>query len=74
VRYDWRRATTERHQPAFGGRKPEQPLLGAPIDVFRDAARTAKIGPDEDVSHVSASLIDEYPADSEHLGLLTTES
>lgn len=53
-------------------RKPEQPLLGAPAptEVFRDAVRAAKIGVDEDIPHLSASLIDKYVADLEHLGLL----
>jgi thioester reductase-like protein len=64
--------------PTFGaaiaGRlpKPEQQLLGAPAptEVFRDAVRAAKIGADEDISHLSASLIDKYVADLKHLGLL----
>jgi len=54
-------------------RKPEQPLRGAPAptDVFREAVRVAKIGADDDIPHVSASLIEKYIADLEHLGLLT---
>jgi fatty acid CoA ligase FadD9 len=53
-------------------REPTQPLLGAPAptDVFRDAARTAKIGADEDIPHLSASLIDKYVDDLKQLGLL----
>ena len=53
-------------------RKPQQPLLGAPAstEMFRDAVRAAKIGANEDIPHLSASLIDKYVADLEHLGLL----
>ncbi len=56
-------------------REPEQPLRGAPAptDVFREAVRSAKIGADEDIPHVSASLIKKYIADVEHLGLLTRQ-
>ena len=59
--------------PLLGAyQKPEQPLLGAPApaEVFRDAVRAAKIGADEDIPHLSASLIDKYVADLKHLGLL----
>jgi len=62
--------------PLMGAyRKPEQPLLGAPAptEVFRDAVRAAKIGADEDIPHLSASLIEKYVNDLEHLGLLTTQ-
>ncbi len=54
-------------------RKPEQPLRGAPAptDVFREAVQAAKIGADEDIPHISATLIEKYIADLEHLGLLT---
>ncbi|HSS26186.1 MAG TPA: carboxylic acid reductase, partial [Mycobacterium sp.] len=53
-------------------RKPEQPLRGAPAptEVFRGAVRAAKIGADEDIPHLSASLIDKYIADLQHLGVL----
>jgi fatty acid CoA ligase FadD9 len=55
-------------------RKPEQPLrvAPAPTEVFRDAVQEAKIGADEDIPHLSASLIDKYIADLQHLGLLST--
>lgn len=59
--------------PLLGAyQKPEQPLLGAPAptDVFRDAVRAAKIGSDQDIPHLSASLIGKYVADLKHLGLL----
>jgi fatty acid CoA ligase FadD9 len=62
--------------PLLGAyRKPEQPLLGAPAptEVFRDAVQAAKIGADEDIPHLSASLIEKYVADLEHLGLLATQ-
>jgi thioester reductase-like protein len=53
---------------------PGQPLRGAPAptEVFRDAVRSAKIGADDDIPHLSAPLIDKYIADLEHLGLLAT--
>ena len=56
-------------------RKPQQPVLGAPAptEVFRDAVRAAKIGADEDIPHLSASLIDKYVADLQHLGLLANQ-
>ena len=38
--------------------------------VSRDAVRAAKIGADEDIPHLSASLIDKYVADRKQLGLL----
>jgi fatty acid CoA ligase FadD9 len=55
-------------------REPEQPLCGAPAptEVFRDAVRAAKIGADEDIPHLSVSLINKYVADLQHLGLLST--
>jgi fatty acid CoA ligase FadD9 len=55
-------------------REPERPLRGAPAptEVFRDAVREAKIGADEDIPHLSASLIDKYISDLQHLGLLST--
>jgi fatty acid CoA ligase FadD9 len=62
--------------PLLGAyRKPEQPLLGAPAptEVFHEAVRAAKIGPDEDIPHLSAPLIEKYVADLEHLGLLATQ-
>lgn len=53
-------------------RKPETPLRGAPAptDVFRSAVRSAKIGADEDIPHLSAALIDKYVADLRLLGLV----
>lgn len=53
-------------------REPETPLRGAPAptDVFRHAVRTAKIGADEDIPHLSAELIDKYVADLRLLGLV----
>ncbi|WP_225327282.1 MULTISPECIES: carboxylic acid reductase [unclassified Mycobacterium] len=53
-------------------REPETPLRGAPAptDVFRHAVRTAKIGADEDIPHLSAALIDKYVADLRLLGLV----
>ena len=55
-------------------REPEKPLCGAPAptEVFRGAVRAAKIGADEDIPHLSASLIDKYIVDLQHLGLLST--
>ena len=39
-------------------------------EEFRDAVRAAKIGADEDIPHLSASLIDKCVADLKHRGLL----
>lgn len=52
--------------------KPEKPVRGAPAptDVFREAVRTAKIGAEKDIPHISASLIDKYVADLQLLGLI----
>ena len=53
-------------------RKPERPVRGAiaPTDVFRGAVRAAKIGADQDIPHVSRSLIDKYVADLQRLDLV----
>lgn len=53
-------------------RKPETPLRGAPAptDVFRRAVRTAKLGADEDIPHLTAALINKYVADLRLLGLV----
>lgn len=53
-------------------RKPEQPLRGAPAptEVFRTAVQRAKIGADNDIPHLSASLIRKYVADLQVLGLV----
>jgi fatty acid CoA ligase FadD9 len=52
--------------------QPEKPLRGAPAptEVFHAAVRTAKIGADKDIPHLSAPLIDKYVTDLQHLGLL----
>jgi fatty acid CoA ligase FadD9 len=53
-------------------RQPEKPVRGAPAptEVFHAAVQAAKIGPDKDIPHVSAPLIDKYVTDLAHLGLL----
>ncbi|WP_083184799.1 carboxylic acid reductase [Mycobacterium malmoense] len=53
-------------------RKPERPLRGAPAptDVFRNAVRSAKLGADNDIPHLSADLIAKYVVDLRLLGLL----
>jgi fatty acid CoA ligase FadD9 len=54
-------------------RKPEKPVRGvaAPTDVFHAEVRTAKVGPDKDIPHISAELIDKYANDLRQLGLLS---
>jgi fatty acid CoA ligase FadD9 len=54
-------------------RKPEKPIRGAaaPTDVFHAEVRTAKVGPDKDIPHISAQLIDKYAEDLRQLGLLS---
>ena len=54
-------------------RKPEKPVRGvaAPTDVFHAEVRTAKGGPDKDIPHISAELIDKYADDLRQLGLLS---
>ena len=49
-----------------------RPVRGAiaPTDVFRAAVRAAKIGADQDIPHVSRSLIDKYVADLQRLDLV----
>jgi fatty acid CoA ligase FadD9 len=53
-------------------RRPEKPIRGAaaPTEVFHAAVRADKIGPDEDIPHISAVLIDKYADDLHQLGLL----
>jgi fatty acid CoA ligase FadD9 len=53
-------------------RKPEKPIRGAaaPTKVFHAAVRADKIGPDNDIPHVSAELIDKYADDLRQLSLL----
>jgi fatty acid CoA ligase FadD9 len=55
---------------AYG--KPEKPIRGAvaPAEVFHAAVRRAKVGADKDIPHISATLIDKYVSDLQHLGLL----
>jgi fatty acid CoA ligase FadD9 len=53
-------------------RKPEKPVRGAaaPTDAFRAAVREDKVGPDKDIPHISAELIDKYADDLRELSLL----
>ncbi|MBV8930850.1 MAG: carboxylic acid reductase [Mycobacteriaceae bacterium] len=52
--------------------KPEKPLRGAaaPTDVFHAAVRSAKVGAEKDIPHITRSLIDKYVADLQQLGLI----
>ncbi|WP_204079035.1 carboxylic acid reductase [Mycobacterium riyadhense] len=52
--------------------KPEKPVRGsmAPTDRFRAAVQDAKIGPDKDIPHISASIIAKYVSDLRLLELL----
>jgi thioester reductase-like protein len=49
-----------------------EPTLGsyAPADRFQAAVQQAKIGPDNDIAHVSSSVIVKYVTDLKLLGLL----
>ena len=49
-----------------------EPTLGsyAPADRFQAAVQEAKIGPDNDIAHVSAPVIVKYVTDLKLLGLL----
>ena len=49
-----------------------EPTLGsyAPADRFRAAVQDAKIGPDNDIPHVSAPVVIKYATDLRQLGLL----
>ena len=53
-------------------RKPEKPINGAmaPAGVFHAAVRQAKISADNDIPHITSALINKYPSDLRHLGLL----
>ncbi len=53
-------------------RVPERPLRGAvaPTAVFREAVRAAKVGPTQDIPHISKELIRKYLADLKQLNLL----
>ncbi|WAC89637.1 carboxylic acid reductase [Mycobacterium sp. Aquia_213] len=52
--------------------KPEHPIRGsmAPTDRFRAAVQDAKVGPDKDIPHISAPIINKYISDLRLLGLL----
>src|SRR5262249_32647676 len=52
--------------------QPAEPTRGsfAPTDRFRAAVQEAKIGPDNDIPHVSAPIIIKYATDLQLLGLL----
>jgi thioester reductase-like protein len=52
--------------------QPAEPVCGsfAPTDRFRAAVREAKIGPDDDIPHVSAPIILKYVTDLQLLELL----
>jgi glycopeptidolipid biosynthesis protein len=53
--------------------QPPEPTLGSygPTDRFRAAVQEAKIGPDNDIPHVSAPIIIKYVTDLQLLGLLS---
>ncbi len=46
------------------------PGAGLPTDRFRTAVRAAKIGPDNDIPHLSEPLIRKYANDLQALGLV----
>ncbi|MGH3632756.1 MAG: thioester reductase domain-containing protein, partial [Mycobacterium sp.] len=52
--------------------QPAEPIRGslAPTNRFRAAVQEAKIGPDNDIPHVSAPIIIKYVTDLQLLGLL----
>ncbi|HTY33490.1 thioester reductase domain-containing protein, partial [Mycobacterium sp.] len=52
--------------------QPAKPIRGsaAPTDRFRAAVQEAKIGPDNDIPHVSSPIIVKYASDLRLLGLL----
>ncbi|WAJ47150.1 carboxylic acid reductase [Mycobacterium sp. Aquia_216] len=52
--------------------KPEHPIHGsmAPTDRFRAAVQDAKVGPDKDIPHITAPIINKYVSDLQLLGLL----
>ena len=52
--------------------RPEHPIRGsiAPTDRFRAAVRTARVGRDKDIPHVTPEIIVKYATDLELLGLL----
>lgn len=53
-------------------RHPDEPVAGSavPADRFRAATKDARIGPEEDIPHLSAALIGKYVRDLHGLGLL----
>jgi fatty acid CoA ligase FadD9 len=53
-------------------RKPERPVRGAiaPTEVFHGAVRTAKVGAEGDIPHITQPLIDKYVSDLQRLGLV----
>ncbi|WP_407937580.1 amino acid adenylation domain-containing protein [Mycolicibacterium novocastrense] len=57
---------------ALGALQPPEPTLSsfAPADRFQAAVREAKVGPDNDIPHVSAPVIVKYVTDLQMLGLL----
>jgi fatty acid CoA ligase FadD9 len=52
--------------------KPDRPIRGsmAPTDRFRAAVQDAKVGPDKDIPHISAPIVNKYISDLQLLGLL----
>ena len=52
--------------------QPDEPVPGSgiPAERFHEAVRAAGIGADEDIPHLSASLIGKYVTDLQQLGLL----
>jgi thioester reductase-like protein len=55
--------------PSRGSSEPSRASI-APTDRFRVAVQQAKIGPDNDIPHVSAPIIVKYVTDLQLLGLL----
>ena len=53
-------------------REPLPPTQGSagPTDKFRAAVQDAKIGPEQDIPHITPSVINKYVTDLRHLGLL----
>jgi fatty acid CoA ligase FadD9 len=51
---------------------PQPALRGAPAptEVFHAAVRAARVGPEKDIPHISATLINKYVTDLRYLGLL----
>ena len=57
------------HSPDLQPFEPSRTSF-APVDRFRAAVQQAKIGPDNDIPHVSAPMIIKYVTDLQLLGLL----